>query len=244
MRYACWDTRDPSLAPHPPAPEGPPPPPFRGPKRFGGVAVGGCTWAPFVTEGVKGVKGEGHCGLLEGGVRIHRTFQALRVGGGVTQKGLKRTLAPWRADRAGGKRCRAQKEAKERTKGKESSWLLKPLLGKSCRCTHQRTQVSAGVGKPSMVSECASGCTWSTARATAYLRDSQLRSSQTGQVIQGRRLHKQNIFGPKQGQNVQWRETNRRRQRQTNQHHGLVPPPPPPPRKPKYQGVASTYTFA
>ena len=32
---------------------------------------------------------------------------------------------------------------------------------------------SAGVGKPSMDSECASGCTWSTAQATARLRDSQ-----------------------------------------------------------------------
>ena len=36
-----------------------------------------------------------------------------------------------------------------------------------------------------MDSECASGCTWSTARATARLRDSRPWSSQTGQVIQG-----------------------------------------------------------
>ena len=48
-----------------------------------------------------------------------------------------------------------------------------------------RAQVSAGVGKPSMDSECASGCTWSTARATARLRDSRPWGSQTGQVIQG-----------------------------------------------------------
>ena len=34
---------------------------------------------------------------------------------------------------------------------------------------------------------CASGCTWSTARATARLRDSRPRSSQTGQVIRGLR---------------------------------------------------------
>ena len=31
---------------------------------------------------------------------------------------------------------------------------------------------SGGIGKPSMDSECASGCTWSTARAAARLRDS------------------------------------------------------------------------
>ena len=40
---------------------------------------------------------------------------------------------------------------------------------------------------PRMDSECASGCTWSTARATACLRDSQPWSSQTGQVIRGLR---------------------------------------------------------
>ena len=34
---------------------------------------------------------------------------------------------------------------------------------------HPSAQVSAGVGKPCMDSECASGCTWSTARATARL---------------------------------------------------------------------------
>ena len=56
--------------------------------------------------------------------------------------------------------------------------------GKSCKCTHRRTQVSAGVGKPGMDSECASGCTWSTAWAAARLRDSRARS--TG-VIQGQR---------------------------------------------------------
>ena len=44
----------------------------------------------------------------------------------------------------------------------------KPLSGKlSCRCTSQCAQVSAGVGKPHMDSEGASGCTWSPARATA-----------------------------------------------------------------------------
>ena len=42
----------------------------------------------------------------------------------------------------------------------------------SCRCTRQRAQVSAGVGKPSMDLQCASGCTRSTARATARLRNS------------------------------------------------------------------------
>ena len=61
-----------------------------------------------------------------------------------------------------------------------------PPSGKlSCSCTPQRAQVSAGVGKPRMDSECASGCTWSTARETARLRDSRPCSSQTGQVIQG-----------------------------------------------------------
>ena len=45
-------------------------------------------------------------------------------------------------------------------KGKNHGGCQKPLSGKlSRRCTPQRTQVSAGVGKPSTDSECASGCT-------------------------------------------------------------------------------------
>ena len=73
-------------------------------------------------------------------------------------------------------------------KGRNHCGCKKPLSGKlSCRCTPQRAQVSAGVGKPSMDSECASECTWSTARATARLRDSRPWSSQTGQAIQGLR---------------------------------------------------------
>ena len=51
----------------------------------------------------------------------------------------------------------------------------------------QMHTLSAGVSKPSMDSECASGCTWSTARETARLRDSRPWSSQTGQDIQGLR---------------------------------------------------------
>ena len=48
----------------------------------------------------------------------------------------------------------------------------RPLSGKlSCRCTPQRSQVSAAVGKPNMDSECASGCPWSMAQATARLWD-------------------------------------------------------------------------
>ena len=38
---------------------------------------------------------------------------------------------------------------------------------------------------PRMDSDCASGCTWSMAQATARLRDGRPWSSQTGQVIQG-----------------------------------------------------------
>ena len=38
---------------------------------------------------------------------------------------------------------------------------------RSCRCTHRRAQFSTGVGKPRMDLECASGCTWSTARAVS-----------------------------------------------------------------------------
>ena len=72
-----------------------------------------------------------------------------------------------RADRARRNWCRAQKEAKERAKG-IIAVVRKPPSGKSsCRCTHHRAQVSAGVGKPDMDSEGASGCTGSTARATA-----------------------------------------------------------------------------
>ena len=40
--------------------------------------------------------------------------------------------------------------------------------------------------------------------------------------------HNQTTFGPTEGQNVQWREANRRRQRQTTQYRGIVQPPPPP----------------
>ena len=100
--------------------------------------------------------------------------------------------------------------------GKNHSGCKKPLSGKlSYRCTPQRAQVSAGVGKPSMDSECVSGCTWSTARVIARLRDSRPWSSQTGQVIRGLRGHNQNTFGPTEGQNEQWRVANRHRQRQT-----------------------------
>ena len=49
---------------------------------------------------------------------------------------------------------------------------------------HKSVQESAN---PHMDSECASGCTWSMALATARLRDSRPWSSQTGQVIQGLR---------------------------------------------------------
>ena len=66
-----------------------------------------------------------------------------------------------------------------------------------------------------MDSECACGCTWSTARATARLWDRRPWSSQTGQVIQGLRRHDQTTFGPTEGR---WREARRRHQRQ--------PPPP------------------
>ena len=52
---------------------------------------------------------------------------------------------------------------------------------------HCLTPPPPQVGKPSMASECASGCTWSTARAAARLWDGRLRSSQPGQVIQGLR---------------------------------------------------------
>ena len=58
---------------------------------------------------------------------------------------------------------------RRRRKGQKGSWcLLEAPAGKlSCRCTSQCAQVSAGVGKPHMDSEGASGCTWSPARATA-----------------------------------------------------------------------------
>ena len=51
-------------------------------------------------------------------------------------------------------------------------------------CAHKSVLESAN---PRMDSGCASGCTWSTARATARLRDSRPWSSQTGQVIRGLR---------------------------------------------------------
>ena len=47
-----------------------------------------------------------------------------------------------------------------------------------------------------------------------------------------------NTFGPTEGQNVQWREANRRRQRQTNQHYGLVPTAPLPQCPPPLGGGA------
>ena len=82
--------------------------------------------------------------------------------------------------------------------------------------------------KPRTDSECASGCTWSTARAAAGLWTADPRSSQTGQGMQGLRWHNQNTFGPTEARNVQWREASGRRARQANQHHGLGRPPPPP----------------
>ena len=67
--------------------------------------------------------------------------------------------------------CRAQKEEKEekeRTKGKESLWLLEAPVRNMILQMHKSVLESAN---PRMDSECASGCPWSTARATApYLR--------------------------------------------------------------------------
>ena len=87
--------------------------------------------------------------------------------------------------------------------------------------THQRTQVSAGVGKPSMDLECASG--WhgqqpvsGTADPGVVKQDKSSRGS----------VDTTKTRSDPQGQNVQGREANRRRQRQTNQHHGFVPTPP------------------
>ena len=78
--------------------------------------------------------------------RIGRAQRKLGMGKG-TNKGRSQD----RADRARQKQCRAQKEENERTKGKESVRLLEaPVRKKSCRCTPQRAQVSAGVGKPGM----------------------------------------------------------------------------------------------
>ena len=66
-------------------------------------------------------------------------------------------------------------------KGKRERIIV--VVGSPCQenhpaDAHTSAQVSAGVGKPSMDSECASGCTWSTARAAARLRDSRPWSSQ------------------------------------------------------------------
>ena len=83
-------------------------------------------------------------------------------------------------------------QSAEGEEGKEKRERIIVVVRSPCRENypadeHPSAQVSAGVGKSSMDSECASGCTWSTARATARLRDSQPWSSQTGQVIQGLR---------------------------------------------------------
>ena len=75
------------------------------------------------------------------------------------------------------------------TNGKESLWVLEAPVRKILLQMHTpaRTSQCWSLQTPPMDSECASGYTWSTARATARLQDSRPRSSQTGQVIQGLR---------------------------------------------------------
>ena len=82
-------------------------------------------------------------------------------------------------------------QSAEGEEGKEKRERIILVVRSPCQENHPAdahpSALSAGVGKPSMDFECASGCTWSTAQATARLRDSRPWNSQTGQVIQGQR---------------------------------------------------------
>ena len=98
-----------------------------------------------------------------------------------------RNIPPCRAERRAQRKLSMEKETnkgrtgqtvlaengaerrRKRRKGQKGKNVVvrSPLSGKlSCRCTPQHAPVSAGVSKPSMDVECASGCPWSTARAT------------------------------------------------------------------------------
>ena len=76
-------------------------------------------------------------------------------------------------------------------------------------------------------SEGASGCPWSTARATAPSP-----GRPTPGVVKQDKSSGGSVdttkTGVTEGQNEQWREANRCRQRQTVRYRGLVPTPPPP----------------
>ena len=83
------------------------------------------------------------------------------------------------------------------------------------------------VGKPSMDSECASGCTWSTPRATARLWDSQPRSSQEkssrGSIDTTKTRSDPQRVGMCSGE----RPIGAAKGRQTNTMASCPPPPPP-----------------
>ena len=57
-------------------------------------------------------------------------------------KGTNKGRLQDRADRARRKQCRAQKEEKERTKGKESLWLLEAPVGKMIPQMHTPARTS------------------------------------------------------------------------------------------------------
>ena len=126
-------------------------------------------------------------------------------------------------------RCRAQQEEKERTKGKESFVVVgSPRQERDPADAHPGAYKSVlESANPRMDSECASGCPWSTARATAPSP-----GRPTPGVVKQDKSSGGSVdttkFGPTEGQNEQWREANRRRQRQTTEYRGNVPIPPPP----------------
>ena len=80
-----------------------------------------------------------------------------------------------------------------------------------------------------MDSEGTSGCTWSTARATARLRDSPPWSSQTGQVIQGSIDTTKTRSGPQRVRMSSGeRPTGAAKLKQLNTEALCQPAPPPP----------------
>ena len=100
---------------------------------------------------------------------------------------------PMRVSRQGRPRSPKTVQSAEGEQGKEKREgiivVVRSPCQKNCPADAHPSALESVLesANPRMDSECASGCTWSTARATARLWDGRPGSSQTGQVIRGLR---------------------------------------------------------
>ena len=119
--------------------------------------------------------------------------------------------------RAGNGAERRRRRRKGKT-GKNHLWLLEAPVRNIIPRMHTPSALKSVLesANPRTDSGCASGCPWSTARATAPSPGRPTPGVVKQDKSSGGSVDtKQNTFGPTEGQNEQWREASRRRQRQT-----------------------------